>query len=415
MKLDVKTIKTLRLPEGSEAGTSKIFWDELKGFGLRLDQTADGVNHNWIVQYRNQDGRSRRKTIGSLAVVDAVAARAEAKRLLAQVELGRDPAAERTKRREEAAKTFASVVEKYLVDREPNLETRSHEAAGRYLQGGKAGHYFKALYSKPITQITRLDVSNVVLAIKTERGSTTADAARSALSAFFGWAMEFGHIDANPVTKSYRPVENKDTLKRDRVLSDVELAEIWKAAELLDNDYGRIIRLLILLGNRRDEVGEMPWSELDLISAIWDLPGERTKNKRSLRIALPAIAVDIVKGAWKGWGHQASGGLVFRDFHWSRDKTELDAMLGDKVAPWTVHDLRRTMATRMGDHGVLPHVVEAILNHQSGSKRGVAGVYNRSPYEAEAKQALKDWADRVVGLVAPAVPAVPAVPAQMAA
>ncbi len=194
-------------------------------------------------------------------------------------------------------------------------------------------------------------------------------------------------------------------MKRDRVLTDDEVALIWRHAGA--GDYSIIVRLLLLTAARRDEVGGMAWSELQ--DGAWTIPAARTKNGRPHELALPSAAVALLAN------HPARDGrdLVFGSragpfSGWSKAKAELDARMsaalkaerGTKAVlePWRLHDLRRTAATRMGDLGVQPHVVEAVLNHISGSKAGVAGIYNRAAYRDEKRAALALWADRVAEL-----------------
>jgi integrase len=182
------------------------------------------------------------------------------------------------------------------------------------------------------------------------------------------------------------------------VLTDAELVAIWKACG--DDDPGRIIRLLILLGSRRQEVGGMRWSELDLEAGTWILPVERSKNRRSHMIVLPPPALAIIDSVPRTardhlFGDRASAGFT----GWSNAKAEFDRCLADAVKPWRVHDIRRTVATRMADIGIEPHHIEAALNHFGGHRRGVAGVYNRSAYERAVKAALARWSEHVLALV----------------
>jgi integrase len=177
------------------------------------------------------------------------------------------------------------------------------------------------------------------------------------------------------------------------------LATLWRACG--ENDHGRIIRLLILLGSRRAEVGGMRWSEFDLEAGTWTLPRERSKNDRPHTITLPPPAVAVIRSVprWAGrdhlFGDRAGDGFT----SWSNSKAELDRRLTGAVKLWRVHDIRRTVATGMADIGVEPHVIEACLNHYGGHRRGVAGVYNRSTYERAVKAALARWAEHVTALV----------------
>jgi integrase len=182
------------------------------------------------------------------------------------------------------------------------------------------------------------------------------------------------------------------------VLSNAELVAIWNACG--DDTPGRTIRLLILLGSRRQEVGGMRWSELDLDGGTWTLPAERSKNRRPHSITLPAPALDIIKSVPRSsrdhlFGDRAGSGFT----GWSNAKQELDRRLAGTVKPWRVHDVRRTVATGMADLGIEPHHIEACLNHFGGHRRGVAGVYNRSSYDRAVAAALARWSEHVLALV----------------
>jgi len=172
----------------------------------------------------------------------------------------------------------------------------------------------------------------------------TARQARAALNGLYKWAMGeglLGPFPANPVVGTHKPA---DPQPRDRVLSDAELAAIWNACQ--DDEFGCIVRLLILLGNRRAEVGGMSWSELDFAAGTWLLPAARSKNKRSHRVVLPAAALAIIEAVPRRsdrdqlFGDRADTG--FTDF--SRGKQELDLRLGTTAKPWRLHDIRRTVA-----------------------------------------------------------------------
>lgn len=188
---------------------------------------------------------------------------------------------------------------------------------------------------------------------------------------------------------------------RDRVLSDIELAAIWKA--LPNDQYGDIVRLLILTGQRREEIAGLHWSELNLAKSVISLPSERTKNSRPHDVHLSAAAVTILDGLPRRAGRDLIFGEGAGPFQgWSKAKAALDKAIADNctenghVVPWRLHDIRRTVATRMSDLGVQPHVVEAVLNHVSGHKAGVAGTYNRSLYGPEKRAALELWSDYVL-------------------
>jgi len=389
LKLDTKTVAGLTLPKGRH---EEFCWDaELAGYGLRLRRRSDGgLLRTYAVQYR-ANGRTRRVTIGSADKLTLVQAREAARKLLARVELGHDPQAEKAAKRQQAARTFSLVVDAYLAASQPSLRPASFRVTKLYL----TGPYFRPLHSIGVGDIAHPDIAARLSAITRAHSAHTAAAARRAVSALFRWAMEEGWVSVNPVIGTRKPA---DPTPRDHVLSNPELVAIWNACG--NDDHGRIVRLLILLGSRRQEIGGMRWSEFDLDAGTWTLPKERSKNDRPHTITLPVPALEIIKSMSRGerdhlFGDRAGDGFT----SWSRCKVVLDQRLAGKVGAWRVHDIRRTVATRMADIGIEPHVIEAALNHFSGHRRGVAGVYNRSTYEPQIKTALARWSEHVIALV----------------
>jgi integrase len=236
--------------------------------------------------------------------------------------------------------------------------------------------------------------------MKVQNGEVAADRARTALSGFFAWAIGEGLCDVNPVIGTNRPNSRK---KRDRVLSDDELKAIW--ASCRDDDYGRIIKLLILLGCRESEIAGMAWSELDLAKAVWTIPEERAKGKRAHSVALMGPVLDILGGIPRRAGRDLLFGSGLRPFSgFSCAKKSLDGRIakagGERLSPWRVHDLRHTVATKMGDPlGILPHIVDEVLGHVGTHKAGVAGVYNHATYWSEVCKAMMLWGDYVGSVV----------------
>jgi integrase len=392
LQLDAKTIASLALSPGR---TEEFVWDADIGerFGLRLRRRTDGgLQRTWVVQYR-ADGRTRRLTLGGADKVSPAQARDAARKLLARVELGHDPQGEREAKRREATRTVRSLVADYLAAKESELRPTSQRINKLYLTGS----YFRPLHSLPVNAVTRSSAATCIRAIVRNHSTATAAAARRALSAFFAWAIAEGALgDApNPVDGSHRPA---DPTPRSHVPTPAELATVYRACG--DGDFGRIVKLLTLLGSRRAEVGGMRWSELDLAAGTWTLPAERSKNRRAITISLPAAALAIIESVPRTnrdhlFGDRAGEGFT----SWSRYKTDLDRRLVGKVRPFRIHDIRRGAATGMADIGIEPHVVEATLNHYSGHRRGAAGIYNRSRYERAVKAALVRWSEHVLALV----------------
>src|SRR5262249_5505463 len=275
-------------------------------------------------------------------------------------------------------------VRPFLLHKKAALKPRTYVEVERHLMADA-----KRLHGLQIDAIDRRTVATLLAELANGRSSTVANHVRASLSAFFSWAMREGLAEANPVVGTNRAVASAS---RDRVLNDHELRSIWNA--LGGDDYGNIVRLLALTGQRRDEIGSLRWQEIDFDKAVISLPAERTKNGKPHDIPLSAAALDILKkrpclaGREHVFGANGFAG-------WSNCKRELDARVAAKgaISPWRLHDLRRTVSTRMHDDlQVQPHIVEAVLNHVSGHKGGVAGIYNKATYAKEKAIALARWA-----------------------
>jgi integrase len=391
MKLSDEVARKQKLAPGQ---TDKIIFDEDIGrFGLRIRSSGSRV---WIVQYRNSGGATRRLKIGETRVVSADQARKNAKALLAKVELGQDPQADKADAAGKARETFAKLVDRYLDERaEPRLRPRSLAEVRRHLL-----EHWQPFHKKSVHDITRKEVAARLTEIKKERGGGAANRARATLSAMFTWAVKEGEIEHNPVAKTNKPAEEKP---RDRVLSDAEIAAIWKHAGA--GDFGAIVRLLILTAQRRDEVGHMLRSEIDFDDRMWNIPGTRTKNGEPNQVPLSDTAIEILADIDDRGGsdHVFGIGNVRGFSGWSRATAALNKRLADAgviLAPWRLHDLRRSAATGMAELDTNPWVVEACLNHISGSRAGIAGVYNKATHLREKRQALDIWAAHVAALVA---------------
>jgi integrase len=390
MRLTETKLNGLKLLPGK---SERIVFDEsLPGFGLRL---RAGGKRTWIAQYRI-GAKQRRVTLGSTNALSADAARKAAKAALAKAQLGIDPQIEKAETRARAAVTLGAAAEGYLAWCKQKLKPRSYLEVERHLK-----RHWAPLRELPLDRARRADVAARLGEITDENGPFAANRARAALSALYGWAMGQGIADANPVIGTHRPAEE---VSRDRVLSDAELRDVWHRAG--EGDFGSIVRLLILTGQRREEVGGLLWSELELEAAVWSIRPERTKNRLAHDVPLSPLAKRILASRSKTDERDFVFGSRFGPFQgWSKAKAALDARLASaaeaeggskaKLVPWRVHDLRRTVATRMADLGVLPHVIEAVLNHISGHRAGVAGVYNRATYADEKRRALDLWALRL--------------------
>ena len=387
MKLTSQTVARLTLPAGKSDAI--FFDDDLPGFGLRI---RAGGKRSWIVQYR-VGAKQRRLSLGDTRKLSADTARREAKNRLARVELGYDPQQEKHATRAAAGQTIGKLVEEYLARRhyetgKDPLRRNSYEATALYLQ-----KHCRSLHPLLADKLERGTIAARITAIESKISSVTAARAHVALSSMFAWAVGQGIVTVNPVVGVNKPPEPK---ARSRVLSDAELAAIWAACG--DDDFGRIVRLLMLTGQRRDEIGGLMWPEVDLDKNVILLPGSRTKNARAHIVPLASTALEILKAVPRRARQDGASDYVFGEGQdgysgWSCAKAKLERR--QPIADFRLHDLRRTCATRLADLGVLPHVIEQLLNHQSGHKSGVAGVYNRSVYTNEVRAAVALWDDHV--------------------
>jgi integrase len=367
------------------------FDDSMPGFGLRVRNGGKREHRTYILQYKIGP-KQRRMTLGNVAKIGLDDAQRKARKLFGKIAEGKDPANEKAVARTEASHTFDVIASEFLRVQQAKLKPRTLIETQRFLQ-----KHWKPLHRLSLASISRTTVAAQLRIIAKDHGLVSADRARAALSAFFSWAMGEGLAEANPVIGTNKAAG--EIKARDRVLTDKELATVWNG--LPENGYGHIIRLLILTGCRRDEIGGLRWSEINEEARLIVLPGERTKNGRTHQVPLSKVALEIIGSIARRVNREFVFGEGKGGFSgWSKAKATLDAQLGLK--PWRLHDLRRTASTRMADLGVQPHIIEATLNHVSGHKAGVAGVYNRSTYENEKRDALDALSNYVMVAVAKA-------------
>jgi integrase len=389
MKLTQSSITTLTLPPGK--ADAVVFDSEIPGFGLRLRESGAS---SWILQYR-VGTKQRRLSLGTTSAVGAQEARKQASKLYAAIKLGQDPAQEKIANRTLALETLGAVMPAYLAEQQKRLRPRSLAEVRRHLLV-----HLKPLHGLPLAAVERRTVAARLTTIAETHSGPTANRVRSSLAAFFAWAISEGYVDDSPVAW----IKRREEQPRDRVLTDDELREIWTA--LRDDAYGRIVKLLILTGARREEIGALRWSEVDLEAGTIELAPERTKNGRAHTIVLSEAACEVLRSQPRlTWPDGAPCDLVFgrgvRGFaDWPGSKTDLDRRIlaarskgAAAMEDWVLHDFRRLLSTTLNDQGIAPpHIVETILGHAGGHKAGSAGVYNKALYVEERRRALERWA-----------------------
>ena len=384
MKLTQATVAALKLPKGKSETIT--FDDDLPGFGLRM---RAGGSCTWIYQYK-LGSQHRRVTLGNAAALTVTQARKTATELHAHVRLGKDPAGEKSEGRVRATETMGAIVQTYLAHQRQRVRPRSYAGTERHLLT-----YSKPLLILPLVGINRRTIAARLALIAAKSGAPSANRMRSSLSAFFAWCMREGLLESNPASGTNVQPEKS----RERVLSGDELKLIWNATAG-DDDYSTIMRLLMLSGQRREEIGGLRWSEV-LEDRIL-LPGMRTKNGHAHSVPLTATMRSILAARVRDgeFVFGARNGKSFRG--WGSSKAALDRRIsatGVELAHWTQHDLRRTMATWLAESGTAPHIIEAILNHVNGHKSGVAGIYNRANYEPQKRAALEKWGNHIEQLI----------------
>ena len=387
-----KAIREAR--DKSKSKSEWIAWDdELHGFGLRV---RDG-KRTWIFQYKIGERHQRMRLGGPEVSCNQARALAEAQRgAVAQAKLGHgvDPTIEREKTKAESkpkpkGRTLASLVADYLGEKVTAMRPRSYDETKRHLE-----KHFAPLHNRAVQTIERLDVAARLREIAKDSGPVAANRARASLSAMFAWAIGEGLCDSNPVAGTNK---QEEAGPRERSLSDAEAAAVWLAAP--DNDYGRILKLILLTGCRRDEIGGLKWGEIDLEARAITLPKERTKNKTAHTVPLSDAALAILKDLLRRGDREFVFGVGKAGYSgWSKSKGELDQALKIKDA-WTIHDLRRTVRTGMGKLNVQPHIAEAVLNHLPPE---LIRTYDRNTYMAEKKAALDLWASHLKVAIAQA-------------
>ena len=359
-----------------QLGPGEVLWDtEIVGLGIRRQRT-EGVYY--VLRYRfagKQRIMSFKGRHGSPWTVEG--ARTEAKRLVGLVAAGRDPLAEREAEAQRPAETtFGGEVERYLAKRKGVLKPLAFGQVEFHLT-----KHAQALHKLAPAEIERSRIAVLLNEIESGSGPVARNRLRTTLFTFFGWLVKEGLLEINPVANTPRATEARS---RERVLTEAELAEVWAA---LGNDgFSDVVRLLILTAQRREEIVSLRWSEIDFDKALLVLPPARTKNGRAHELPLSRQALAILEHrAAQAKGSGANDARVFSGFGVSGRKAKLVQALNEKrsnakpMADWRLHDLRRTAATGMAELGILPHIVEAILNHVGGHKGGCCGCVQPRP------------------------------------
>jgi integrase len=429
MKLTERKIETLAVEGG---GKDRLIFDDVQR-GLAVRVTASG-GKTYLAQY-TLHGHKWRVPLAACSALALAKAREAAAAVMGDVAKGRNPAADRkaAAAAERAKRTRNRLTLRVLIED----WNRHHLAKRRPRYAEEAVRALSRTFADALDDAAEdLDRATVVRALDalmrrgarkdggTDKPKGAAMTGRTAAygRAAFAWAVKRGMLAANPFADL--PVA-QSVAKRERVLCDDEIGDIWRAAGEMAAPYGSLIRLLILTGQRRGEVAGMTWGELSEDLATWTLPGSRTKNGIAHVVPLSGPARDLLRSVLLADENEVkrimadgrtSGALVLPGAlgtafaGWSKAKRALDDVIlrarRDRATgipapsvPWNVHDLRRTVATGLQRLGVRLEVTEAVLNHVSGTRGGIAGVYQRHDWATEKRAALDSWAAHVVSIV----------------
>ena len=356
------------------------------GRGLFLVVQPSG-GKSWAVRYRF-NGKPAKLTLGKWPQVSLATARKLAADARHQVDKGGDPAGAKRQARLEQRDREADTVEHLAaqcIEQHAKRKTRSWRATERLFKT----NILPPWSGRTVHDIRKRDVIHLVEAIAADR-PRTANLTFAHIRKFFGWLVERDILLVSPCQGVKAPARENP---RDRVLTDDEITAYWNAA-----DGEPLAQLLLLTGQRRGEVAGMRWSEINEAERAWTLPGDRTKNGQTHVIPLSRQAWKIIAAMSRIIGDDHVLAATGDRKGYDRIKKRLEAKI-ETAAPWQLHDVRRTVATGLQRLGVRLEVTEAVLNHTSGSRAGIVGIYQRHDWKEEKAAALQRWADHVEALV----------------
>jgi integrase len=351
----------------------------------------------WVHRYRDTTGKPRKRTLGPATGEGALtlaAMRAAVAGDRRQIEQGVDtPRRVASSADDSVATQAAQFLEKH--HRAHNRQ-RTIEAAERIFNG----IVLPAWGNRAVQDVKRRDVIALVEGTVTERGPEAAGNLLRKLSGFFAWLLTRDMIETSPCT-GVSGVLPPSAKPRERMLDpQTELLPLLKAVDT-DHPADRAVSVLIYTGQRRTEVGDMEWAEVNGKSRVWTIPSRRAKNDREHKVPLSAQAWRIIAAQPRIVGcdyvFTNSGRTPVRA--WDEVKKRVSAAAGLEEKSWRLHDLRRTCAAGMQRLGVRLEVIERALNHRSGSFAGIVGTYQVDPLESEVRTALQAWGDYVEGLL----------------
>ncbi|MDH3281073.1 MAG: tyrosine-type recombinase/integrase [Gammaproteobacteria bacterium] len=385
-------------------GGRTTLWDSVIGddttlpgsFGLRI--TDRGVK-SWIAMYRVEDAKNPGKkvqrfwTLGRYPALSLATAREMARDALKTAGRDIDPIEERkeAKRKKAREKTVGDAVAEF-IKRYVTRENKSWREIERVF----AVYILPEWKERSLRDITPSDVHEVLDRLIDANHPYMANRVLAHVRKFFNWCKGRHWIIEAP-TDDIRPPGKEQS--RDRILDKTEIEAFWRGCDALGWPFGPCFKLLLVTGQRRDEVARLKWEHLDLETGTWTLPRDQTKSDRRHDVPLSPMAMEIIEALPRNGDYvfSTTGKTPISGF--SKSKIRLDMF--SEISDWRLHDLRRTVASGMAEIGIAPHVIEKVLNHSSGQISGIAAVYNRHTYLREKLSALNAWANAIEAIVKP--------------
>jgi len=370
----------------SEGEPRREVWDGgIPGFGMRVTKTG---TKTFILVYRHR-GRARRMTLGRYPYVSLADARRAANDALTEVGKGNDPSIPEHAA-DDPSFRFDAVVKRYV---QRHCKVHNKPSTARETNRLLRKHFVSAWGKRDIRDIRQSDINKILDALVESGKPSEANHALGVIKTLFRWCVDREMLAVSPSMNVKKPAKHGS---RSRVLSPGELSAVWNAAAAEGYPFGTMTRLLIFTAQRRGEVTQMRWPQIDLEAKTWLIPAELSKNGREHLLPLSPPVIEILESIPRLHDEllfpaKGNENAVISGF--SRAKIRIDKASG--VTGWTLHDLRRTTATYLAKLDTPPHVIERVLNHVSGSFAGVAGVYNRHPYLDEMRDALERWGSYV--------------------
>ncbi|PAL25555.1 site-specific integrase [Sphingopyxis sp. GW247-27LB] len=328
----------------------------------------------------------KRVTLGVYPRLSLATAREKAIDLLRQADEGIDP----TKRRRRPDMKVETVCREFI-----RLYAQTRNKSWREAERILEQEFVSAHGQRDIREIKRYDILELMDAAIERRAGYQANRILSHVRKLFNWCIERGILEASPIVGVKPPTKE---VSRERVLNDDELVRILRACRNEVYPFRQIVPMLLATAQRRGELTEMRWSEIDLEEKVWVIPAERAKNGKKHYVPLSTFALEILNEVPR-----------FLDCDYVFTTTRQTPVSGyskwlrrlsaeSETSDWRYHDLRRTAATNLAKLGVAQAVTEKILNHVSGIISGVAAVYNRHNYADEKREALEMWGQRLAEL-----------------